>query len=1127
MNEGILNIKLNKIYVVDNTTPEYLYINIHGIRNKDIYAIYPKIACTINNYDLNTKNRNVIVSGLGTLEDIPLVSNVSNINNQGNLRFINNYDSNIINNENKILANDEKDKVYSKPRESDNYYIRITPDKTLNSVVFPLTITNKPILIITFDSLYNIYFNYYLNKPDIDITEYLYDNNGFKLKSELKPTINKVVVQGNQFVIYLSDTVWNFPINFMFWEITIYNFKNPTDVTVSKTLNVLLTNTNYTYLFKTYSNLINLAYYKLDNQNIDFKMIRYTRGKVYKFNRNQHVVDIYPSNSELNKLFSSNNYFYNTNNRLKYLNSNVIQDEYDINLNNVINIYANKIELQPGLFKTYSFRVRSNIVNSNNSNIESDILYNFDKENTKIYLEENNKFSLYENEYNIKIHPKTNVKFQIASICNIPEGIYILSFLSSSTKYKLSLIQVKITNNFEEKGKIKLYYDSNFKYEISEKVIMPKNSILFIYYKLIDQTNEDLIIKWNNKLDNIGIEPLKIPKKSYLDLTKFYVKENFEENAIEVFDAAIVDNHCYETIPKKISFLIKGELTNLNNSGYSIIPVNNNLQDVSNINSLSFNFLTKNSPFYLTCKLLCNEIDFDTDNKDWIIPSNIKNELNNNNNNLVRYYSTYVSKDIPNMFKLISNQNNSEDLSNDSSSVFNDELISEIPINMNNLVRGLKYKMICSMQMNIYNKALTSNILNLTVDTTSSMDSESNENQNIIVTKSMKPNCINIIDIAKLNEINNKIKKETNDSFVFNDYSISLPPVDVSYEYSFINNNFILLFLDNLNFYLDSYSFNKFNNNKELYCLKAEKIENNLYAKNFNYCKNKFIDENKEYEFISNDNISEATTKICVKQKNNCKSIIDEEDVNSKLKSYIKYPSLSNIKGEDVKLKTIEIEYLENSLHLDDESKYDSLKINDFNYIIEPLLIQNNLSSPQKVVDINKLYFKILSITPYNTLFFESSFIRTVKCKFSFNNISPSNKISSTQIENCSLDGNICGEFTAGPYLSTHYIKIKKILRPQLYYIWIFCKENLPEDYFSNYTPINFGNFTGRKYDKTQDPDEKFSINNNAINYNNNSNLETNDVINNSTNNENLKSLEFFINVYYIYIILTLVMLII
>lgn len=563
--EEILNISLNY-----NSSDTNITLYISGVINKNMPE-NSVIACSLNYYDLGTKDRFSFITGTGLINDLPLhIAESSQLT--GNLKIYN--------------YSEEEQTRYELPRKTSSFKLKIAPDTTLNMVILPFIIKSNPVIILTFKYYYYMsFYEYTSSTNNITLQEYVKDSDNQIVLSETQPEIKDIDFIGNKVIIYLSNSEWTFTINIAYWELKLNNLKTPVDEVQSSNVGVLLTNFDYSTVFKLYNNFDSSSWNLLNNP--EFDLLTYSRGRTYKYENKFSIIDVSTENDT----------------------------------------YSNYITVSPGLFKDAYFIKRET---SNTILLENN--------RTNISLNTNKGIATTDLEsYEYYLFSNIKLPFKIAVKCATPNGTYLIDFNSSNPNYPLSLVFLNIVSS--QIGQVKLYFDSNLEKQITSSINIPLGGFMYFYYQLSNTAYENLSLKWTSSLSTTttSINTVNILSKDSQGITKLTSTATpaiLTSEQIEKFTIT-QPNNCFEVVPNNLNVTFTGQINNITNIDFSknFTQVESNLQD---LNEFEFEFISRLSPLHLSCVIYCSSKVYSLD------LSSLSEPLNYNNiDYLVKYYYYY------------------------------------------------------------------------------------------------------------------------------------------------------------------------------------------------------------------------------------------------------------------------------------------------------------------------------------------------------------------------------------------------------------------------------------------------------------------------------------------------------
>ena len=572
--EGILNIRFSSVLPVGSG--KKISITITGIYNPSFESeIY--FPCTVNTTNFSSGVRQNLITGSGKLTGgIPIPTTTV----QGALRYIN---PNLVTDVN--------------PRNVSTHTFRITFDSAINLSPAPITISNTPQIIITFPIDYNL--AWYNNvKATASIDEYTSDTNNLVTKtSSISPaTVNQ---SGNRVTIILPAVSYTFSTNWRYWEVKISNITGPTDTSSGSSngttgpYSIILTNSNYSSIYRVHQNLNNSAYNNMNTQADSW--IQFNRGVEFKFDNNKWVIDI--------------------------------------NTSGVFNI----ITIRPGRFISSTFTIKSNTSASIQPRAATITL------NDQI-------FRLADTSYPIITSTFQPVIFYIGAPCGTAPGSYLVNFSLTGdtvTSFFAPLAPVQITVDTSNTGL------ANF----SIPTAIPAGASTLIYITLSEPNVDTLNVSWaatdGNKNDataqltNLAIAGAVVKAGTTYtannSLYSVFSITNLQATNNQVFKPNAL-NACYNWSSSTITFTIFGTQAIIPNQ-YDFTPsfkyFNSDTDSTLTIkNAIKLTFTPPYSPIYVYCALVCFNRNYPTDDV-------IKTSTNVNADNLTRYYMAMFNNKTP------------------------------------------------------------------------------------------------------------------------------------------------------------------------------------------------------------------------------------------------------------------------------------------------------------------------------------------------------------------------------------------------------------------------------------------------------------------------------------------------
>ena len=563
--EGILNIRFTTELPVGSG--KKIPIIITGIYNPS-YSGEIYFPCTINNTNFSTGLRVNLITGSGKLSGgIPIANNVS----QGNLRYINILNATDLN-----------------PRNISIHTFRITFDQAIGLSATPITISDTPQIIITFPEDYNLSW-YTTSKATATIDEYTSDtSNKITLTSSIIPA--SVTQSGNRITITLKPTSYTFSTSWRYWEIKVNQITGPTEATTSTNngttgpYSILFTNSNYSAIYRTHSNLNNSAYNTMVTEADSF--LKYNRGIEFKFDQTKWVVDI--------------------------------------NTSGVFNV----LTIRPGRFTLSTFTVKGNTSS-------------FIQPRAATISLSNQTFKLADTQYEVTTAKNEPSNFYIGAPCGTAPGKYIVYFSMTGndvTTYFAPLAPVQITLDTSVVGTV----------DFSVPTSIPAGASTLIYYTLSEPNFDKLTISWKSsetvKNDSTALISDAVLEVPTIKAGQLYLKIQESFSTFTITNLQATNNQVFA--PKELNNCYKwnNNILTISISGtQAIIPNQYNFTSsfqyfnsaadttITAKNSIKYEFTPPYSPIYVYCALVCYNRNFPSDD--------VIRRFNNISDNLTSYYT--------------------------------------------------------------------------------------------------------------------------------------------------------------------------------------------------------------------------------------------------------------------------------------------------------------------------------------------------------------------------------------------------------------------------------------------------------------------------------------------------------
>ncbi len=554
--EETLNIRFDKLPFGSG---KRISVIVTGIPNPD-FSSPISFVCTVNNINQETGERTNIITGSGKLENIVKVQESAN---WGVIRLLN-----------KLTVSDNN------PRSISTHNFKITFDTALGLSTLPIVFQHSPMLIITFPKEYNL--GLYINNDEtqnpisVSIDEYINDKSNNVIKSNVIFSA-KLEIRGNKIIFYFYNKNYTFQNNFQYWQINIDGIVNPSETTspsgseTTSQFHFLLTDENYSYIFKSYSNLntaaTNPMFSPIDN------FINMNRGIEFKYDNSKWVIDV----------------------------------------NSMGNL--NKITAKPGRFVLSTFQIKPNsslTIKPRSINISL----------------KDNIFKLSDITYLISTGVFHPVKFYIGCPCSTTSGKYILNFVMEgdpSFNFFSKLVPVEILINVKIESSI---------IEFLKPEIVPPGGSTPIYFNIMEPNFDDLNLTFiPNPLSltdsSAKINKLIIPRAiiksgfDYIILSNFFTQFSISNLAIKTSQQFLPQeiNSCFSWSLKTriIEISLSGEPAIIDStaefaSGFQYFnSETDGLNSSLPKNAIKFTFLPKVSPIYIYCALVCHTSGFPSD----------------------------------------------------------------------------------------------------------------------------------------------------------------------------------------------------------------------------------------------------------------------------------------------------------------------------------------------------------------------------------------------------------------------------------------------------------------------------------------------------------------------------------
>jgi hypothetical protein len=547
--EGILNIKFAQVLPIGSG--KKISVTVNSVLNPSIDGDY-SFPCTVNSTNFSTQKRLNLITGSGKLS---AGINLSTVIATGALRL--------------MQASAKISDV--NPRSTSTHTFRVTIDRGTDLTTSPLTIANSPYIMITFPKEYNLAW-YPSVKPTASIDPYTNDANNNIVKGNTIAPSN-VIQSGNRVFIYLPDISYTLDNTWRYWEIKVTNIVGPTDNTAQKVsqstsaYDVLITNSNLTSLYKTYTNLNQGSFDPLVPA-VD-AWFAYNRGNTFTFDNTKWIIDIATDG------------------------------------------VLNMLNIKPGRYYTSSFLIRSN----SSSTIQPSAVVMSLVDAT---------FKTLDASYTVSSSYMQSIPFHIGVACGTAPGNYIVYFnyilttAAPANWAPLSPIQISIDN--VSKGTISYQTPSP----------IPAAGSTWIGIVLSEPNFDALTVTWvdadNVKNDpSAKLESVSIPANTLTGpangssnnilspIRCTFSITNFNINTPQIYKTSD-PNSCYTWVSNIITINIQ-YTSAIIPQDYDIVPAftfynATNDSTLAPKNSIRFSVNLPYAPIYIYCALVCINNDF-------------------------------------------------------------------------------------------------------------------------------------------------------------------------------------------------------------------------------------------------------------------------------------------------------------------------------------------------------------------------------------------------------------------------------------------------------------------------------------------------------------------------------------
>jgi len=554
--EGILNIRFSQTLPVGSG--KRVSVLVTGIpnpsSNSDIF-----IPCTVNFTNFSTQKRLNLITGTGKITGGISVSDSAT---HANIRFLSIATSTSIT----ALSN-------SNPRNTSTHVFRFEIDRA-NNFNREYSITSSPVIIVSFPSDYKL--SWFSNiKPTASIDPYTNDATTNSITKGTSITPTSVTLSGNNVIIALPATSYTFNNTFRYWDIRIGNITGPMDNTTNSARTIstatsayrlIMTNSNYSTIFRTYSNLNSHAYNAFTTALTPAEpFLSHHRGNTFTFDNRSWVVDI-RTDTVLNALTISPG---------RYVSSTFVIKQ---NTSGTILPSLAEIKLTDAVFKTL------------------------------------------DSTYTVYSSQNESLAFLIGCACGTAPGSYLINFTLTVPSRTPSLpvnwaplwpVQIMVNNN--EVGTI----------SYGTPPTIPAGGSTWVSLSLSHPNFDELNVSWspadNSKNDSTAsLTGVKIPSGTITSATLgttvgvSNIRCQFAITNSNIFEAQSYKtenpNNCWQWASNTITFNIQGQ-TAIIPQDYNFVSTitfyNSDSDSTLSKNGIRFNIRLNYAPVYLYCALVC------------------------------------------------------------------------------------------------------------------------------------------------------------------------------------------------------------------------------------------------------------------------------------------------------------------------------------------------------------------------------------------------------------------------------------------------------------------------------------------------------------------------------------------
>jgi hypothetical protein len=520
--DNILNANFRTGKIQLSGTNTSVAITVSGIINPYISSTSVNFPCTVNNITpLNVRTNLITGSGKMTTG----LFDVANATNTGHLIFHNSS----------IKSSDVN------PRSTSIVYLRFGFDFNQGLTIIPTSIISNPQFIVTFPMDYQL--NWY--NPSISVVLKQYTQS--TVDSSLTMTVlitTSISRSGNNLFIALGST-FAIPATILYYDLEISNVISPmNNVSIPGTFQLALVNSDYSVLFRSVSNLNNIALSVMPVAATPY--LTTYRGIQYAFDNLKWIVDVYDMQN--------------------------------------ITAPANYITVYPGRYLNFQFKVRSNVA--------------INPAGLTIYLADTSIFKTPIVNYKFASN-NSFTNFQVGVNCDTYPGNYLMTLASSGSGTSYVALPVVVVNiSIANKGVITCPTIPS----------VPAGGFFSFTCTFSEPNVDAFTPAWTGDAQNDTSSVTSFSPVTAISsfATGVYSNTKLDLNTAQLFKAAD-PNNCYTWASNSISIPIVGSSIVLTQEDLqSNLTFNNyNTDNTLNRTSLKFTYTPKKFPILLYCALVC------------------------------------------------------------------------------------------------------------------------------------------------------------------------------------------------------------------------------------------------------------------------------------------------------------------------------------------------------------------------------------------------------------------------------------------------------------------------------------------------------------------------------------------